>query len=116
MLKNYEIVMIITPLLYEEKVKKLIIEYKNFLKEKKGILLYTEYWGLKKFAYSIQKKKSGFFYLFEYKLNPIFISDLELKIRKYERILRFLNIKLDKNAMRFYKKKRKQSQFVQSIF
>ena len=58
--------------------------------------------------YSIQNKKTGFYVLFEYKANSSVVSDLEVELKRDERIMRFLTVKLDKHALEFAEKRRKK--------
>ncbi len=68
-----------------------------------------EDWGMKKLAYPIQKKSSGFYHMFEFKIDPSAITKFETELRRDERILRFLTVRLDKYAQ-IYSEKRKRLQ------
>ena len=68
-----------------------------------------EDWGLKKLAYAIQNKKSGFYHLFEYKAPGEAIEPLELEFRRDERMMRYLTVKLDKHAIAWAEKRRKRN-------
>ena len=70
-------------------------------------MVHEEDWGMKKLAYPIQKKSSGFYHLFEFKVDPLLISRLEIEFRRDERIIRFLTVKLDKHAIGYSEKRRK---------
>jgi len=59
-------------------------------------------------AYSIQKKKSGFYNLFEFKAEGHVINELEIEYRRDERLMRFLTIKLEKYATEYAEKRRKK--------
>ncbi|WP_185857700.1 30S ribosomal protein S6 [Blattabacterium cuenoti] len=108
MLKHYENIIIITPILSDAQAKETAKEYENYIIQKKGKIVYQEHWGLKKLAYSIQKKQSGCYHLFEFLLNSDLVSDLELKLRQDERILRFLTVKLDKYGIKYAESRRKK--------
>ena len=56
--------------------------------------------------YSIQNKKTGFYILFEFQANSNVVSDLEVELKRDERIMRFLTVKLDKHALAFSEKRR----------
>ena len=58
-----------------------------------------ENWGLKKLAYPIQNKKSGFYHLFEFNAPAEIITEFELEFRRDERVMRYLTVKLDKHAV-----------------
>ena len=64
--------------------------------------------GVKKLAYSIEKKKSGFYFLFEYKSSDgNLISDFELDFKRDERVMRWMTVKLDKHAISYAEKEEK---------
>lgn len=72
-------------------------------------MLHEENWGMKKLAYPIQKKSTGFYQLFEFKADPAFIAKLETEFRRDEKVIRFMTVKLDKFAVE-YSNKRKRLQ------
>ena len=95
-LKDYESVIIFTPVLSEDQLKDAVSKYRNLITENGGELVHEENWGLTKLAYPIQKKTTGFYHLYEFRANPEFISKFELAFRRDERIMRFLTTALDK--------------------
>ena len=74
--------------------------------ENGGEVVYEEDWGLRKLAYPIQKKTTGFYYLVEFKAEPSFINVLETQYRRDERIIRFLTFAMDKHAVAYAEKRR----------
>jgi len=105
-MNNYETVLILNPVLSEDQVKESIDKFKGFLSSNKATLVSDELWGLKKMKYSIQNKKTGFYILFEFKSNPECIADLEVNLKRDERVMRFLTVKLDKHAVDYSEKRR----------
>ncbi|WGH26684.1 MAG: 30S ribosomal protein S6 [Candidatus Shikimatogenerans bostrichidophilus] len=102
--KNYyETVIIFTPVLSDEQIKISYNDYKKFFLKKKIKILKIKELGMKKLAYEIKKKKNGFFYLFIYKSYPNLIKEINDKILQDERIIRFLIIKMNKYAIKYYK-------------
>ena len=106
MINQYETVFILTPVLSDEQLKEAVDRYKELLKENKCEVVHEETWGLKKLAYPIRKKSTGFYHLFEFRADGTFIDKLELTFRRDERILRFLTVKLEKDAIEWSKKRR----------
>jgi len=106
MLKNYETVFIMTPVLSDEQMKEAVVKFQKLLKDKGAEIIYEDHWGLRKLAYPIQKKTSGFYHLIEFKSEGSLISDLEVAFKRDERILRFLTVALDKHAVAYNEKKR----------
>lgn len=107
MLNQYETVFICTPVLSDAQVKETVKKFRDIITENGGELLHEENWGMKKLAYPIQKKSSGFYHLFEFKANPAFVAKLEIEFRRDERLIRFMTVKLDKYAVEYSNKRRK---------
>ncbi len=105
-LKDYESVIIITPVLSEEQLKDTVSKFRTLITEDGGELVHEENWGLTKLAYPIDKKSTGFYHLFEFKANPEFITKFELAFRREERVMRFLTTVLDKHAVIYNQRKR----------
>jgi len=106
MLKNYETVFIMTPVLSDEQMKEAVSKFQKMLKEKGAEIIHEDHWGLRKLAYPIQKKTSGFYHLIEFKAEGSLINTLEVAFKRDERILRFLTVALDKHAVAYNEKKR----------
>ena len=109
-MNQYETVFILTPVLSEEQMKEAVKKYEDQLTGKGAEIVHEECWGMKKLAYPIQKKSSGFYQLIEYKSEGDVIADVETELKRDERILRFLTVKLDKHAVAYNEKKRKKAQ------
>ena len=104
---HYETVFIVNPVLSEEQADQTAKKYEDFLKSKDSEIVSKESWGLKKLAYSIQKKKSGFYFLFEFKSNnENIISDIELDFKRDEKVMRWLTVKLDKHSIAYAENRR----------
>jgi small subunit ribosomal protein S6 len=109
--KRYETVFILTPVLSEDQAKEAAKKFEKILTDQGAKILHKENWGLKKLAYPIQKKSTGFYHLIEFAGTGAEIADLELAFKRDERILRFLTIALDKHAAAWADKRRgKQSE------
>ena len=107
MLRQYETVFIMTTVLSDEQMKETVQKYRKFLNEKGAEVVYEDNWGLRKLAYPIQKKSSGFYCLFEFKADPALIREWEVTFKRDERILRFQTVVLDKHSIAYNEKKRK---------
>ena len=109
-MSHYESVFILNPALSEDQVKDAIKKYEKFLKDNGCMIIEVENWGLKKLAYTIQKKLSGFYALidFEYDSQVNVIELYETELKRDERIMRYLNVSLDKDANDWAVKRRKK--------
>ena len=106
MLKQYETVFIATPVLSEEQIKEAVEKYRSFITSEGGEIVNDEDWGLKKLAYPIQKKTTGFYHLFEFRADSQFIEKLETQYRRDERIIRFLTFAMDKDSIAYSERRR----------
>ena len=91
MVNQYETVFIATPVLSESQMKDAVAKYTQLIRDNGGEVVYEEDWGLRQLAYPIQHKTTGFYYLIEF-------ND--------ERIIRFLTVALDKDAVAYAEKRR----------
>jgi small subunit ribosomal protein S6 len=106
MLNQYETVFIATPVLSESQMKEAVRKFKKVITDNKGEIVHEEDWGLKKLAYPIQKKSTGFYHLIEFRAESGAIAKLETEYRRDERIIRFLTMKMEKYAVAYAEKKR----------
>src|SRR5690606_36323064 len=105
-MQQYESVIVLTPLLSEDAAKEVIAKFKNILTEGGAEIVAEDNWGLKKLAYPIQKKTTGFYHLTEFKAPGELINKLEVEYKGDERIMRYLTVSLDKHARDYNEKKR----------
>ena len=105
-MNQYETVFILTPVLSDDQAKETVAKFKNLLTDGGAEILNEEAWGLKKLAYHIQKKTSGFYYLVEFKAEPALIDKFEVAFRRDEKVIRFMTVKLDKYAVAYAEKRR----------
>lgn len=106
MLNHYETVFIATPVLSEAQMKEAVTKFKSVITDNGGKIVHEENWGLRKLAYPIQKKSTGFYYLVEFEAEGALIDKLEVQYRRDERIIRFLTFRMDKYAVEYAEKKR----------
>lgn len=106
-MNNYETVFILTPVLSDDQVKDAVKGYAKVLKDSGAKIVNEENWGLKKLAYQIGHKSTGFYCLIEFDANGESIDKLETEFKRDERIMRFMTISLDKHAVKYNEKRRK---------
>jgi small subunit ribosomal protein S6 len=109
MVNQYETVFIMTPVLSDEQMKETVKKFKDYLLEKGAEFVHEENWGMRKLAYPVQKKSTGFYHMFEFKVEGPVIRDYEVYFKRDERVLRFLTVKLDKHAIAYNEKKRNKA-------
>jgi small subunit ribosomal protein S6 len=105
-MNQYETVFILTPVLSDEQMKETVAKFKSLLTDNGAEILNEETWGLKKMAYAIQKKSTGFYCLLEFKAEPTIVKKLETGYRRDEKVIRYITVKLDKYAVEYAGKRR----------
>jgi len=115
MLKQYETVFIMTPVLSDEQMKETVDKYQKFLVSKGAEIVHEDHWGLRKLAYPIQKKSTGFYHLIEFKADATLIKEWEVTFKRDERILRFLTVVFDKHMLAYSEKKRARSKAAKEV-
>ena len=106
MLKQYETVFIATPVLSDQQMKEAVAKYTKLIADNGGEVVYEEDWGLRQLAYPIQHKTSGFYYLIQFQAEPSFVETLETQYFRDERIIRYLTVALDKDAVEYAERRR----------
>ena len=106
MLNHYETVFILTPVLSDVQMKEAVEKFKTVLTDNGAAITNEENWGLRKLAYPIQKKSTGFYTLLQFDAEPTVIAKLDIQFRRDERVLRFLNFRLDKYAYEYAEKRK----------
>ena len=105
-MQQYEIVIVLTPLLSVDAAAEGIAKFSKILTDNGAEIVQEDNWGLRKLAYPIQKKTTGYYHLTEFRAPGDLINKLEIELRRDERVLRFLTIALDKHAIAYNEKKR----------
>ena len=110
-MKNYETVFILNPVLSEDQAKDTVEKFVKVLNKAKANVINVEKWGLKKMAYPIQNKSTGFYNLIEFSTDSSdLVNTLETEFRRDESVMRFLTIALDKHAL-IYNERRRKGEF-----
>ena len=107
MQNQYETVFIVTPVLSDAQMKETVKKYADLITSNGGEIVSQEDWGLKKLAYPIANKTTGYYNLFQYKADPSFVQTLEIQFgRDEERVIRHLTVAMDKDAVAYAEHRR----------
>ena len=109
-MNQYETVFILTPVLSDDQMKETVEKFKGVLTNAGAEIISEENWGLKKLAYPIDKKTTGFYVLIEFNAAPEIIKTLEIAYRRDEKVLRYLTVKMEKYAAEYAAKRRSNKQ------
>jgi len=105
-MNQYETTIVLTPLLSEEVAKEVIAKFSKLLVDNGAEIVMEDNCCLKKLAYLIEKKSTGYYHLTEYKCTGDVIGKIEIELKRDERVMRFLTIALNKHAVAYNDKKR----------
>ena len=105
-MNSYETVFILTPVLSDDQTKEAVQKFEGEISSLGGKIKHKENWGLRKLAYPIQKKSTGFYFLLEFEAEGKAIADLELAFKRDERVMRFLTTRMDKDHFEYAEKRR----------
>lgn len=92
--RDYELTVILSSEAEEKTQKDLLAKIKTMIKKFGGQANKVEEWGKRKFAYPINHKEEGVYYLFRFKLAPEEVVKLKDKLRLEEKIIRFLLVSI----------------------
>ena len=105
-MNSYETVFILTPVLSDVQAKEAVEKFVKVLTDNDATIVNTEEWGMRKLAYPIDKKSTGYYTLIEFDGEPTIVKKLETSYRRDERVMRFLIFRLDKYAAEYAAKRR----------
>jgi len=107
MKKNYELMVIFTPVLSTEEFNAATKSLKKFVTDHEGQVVGEDAWGLKSLAYPIAKKTTGLYYIMEFQSDPSLNARFTIHMNRDESIMRFMITALDKHAVAYNDRKRK---------
>ncbi len=106
---QYESAVIINAALEDEQIEQIIAKLKDTIEQNGGVIVDLDKWGRKRLAYQIRKSKIGYYVIFRFESPVEAIAKIERTYRLEESILRFLTIKLDKNAIEYLNEQKAKS-------
>ena len=106
-MRQYEVTFIVDPVLSGDEIKEAAQTYVDLVGNEKNKIVHVDEMGLRQLAYPINKRTSGVYYCVEFQNEDgIFIPKMELALRRDERIMRFLTVKLDRYGVKYNDDKR----------
>lgn len=90
---NYELALILSAKLTDEKQKKILDEVKKYITGAAGKAEDAKLFGKKKFAYPINKETEGFYFIITFQLEGKETAPLNKKLTLNEGVLRYLLIR-----------------------
>lgn len=105
----YESAILINAALEDNQIENVINRVKEFITTNGGQIRDFENWGRKRLAYPVEKSKIGYYAIFRFEAPGSIVSKLERFYNLDEHILRYLTIKLSKEALEQIEKNKTQS-------
>lgn len=106
-MNSYELMVIFTPVLSSEEYKAATKNLKKFISDNEGEVVGEDAWGLRSFAYPINKKTTGLYFVMEYKAAANLNAKFQIAMNRDESVMRFMITALDKHAVAYNDRKRK---------
>ena len=107
MINHYETVIIFSPLLSDDDVKREVSKYTKMVADGGATILEERQWGLRQLAYPIEGKSNGIYYIMEFAGPGTLHQKLEVEFKRDESIMRWLTVALDKYGIEYNDKRRK---------
>ncbi|HET6527183.1 MAG TPA: 30S ribosomal protein S6 [Balneolaceae bacterium] len=103
----YELTYIINPVLEDDQTKEVVEKFTQFIRDNDGEIDEIDEWGIRKFAYEMDKKNSGYYVNAYFTAPGELIEKLERTLRIDDNIMRYLTLKYDAKMLRHRELQRK---------
>ena len=94
-LRDYELVVIISPEVADDALDSVIDNISRFITENGGTVSNVDQWGKRKLAYPIKHFMEGSYVLTRFRLKPTLGKALEANLRISEEVLRHLLVRIE---------------------
>ncbi len=106
-MRHYEVTFIVDPVLSGDEVKSTAEHIQNDLKGFGATIIAVDEMGLQQLAYQMNKRSSGVYYSIEFgTIAADWLVKFELNLKRNEKLMRFLTVKLDKYGIKYNDDKR----------
>lgn len=99
---HYETAVIINAALDDEQIEVEATKIAGIITDGGGVISETEKWGRKRLAYTINKNRLGYYAIYRYEAPVGLIAELERLLKIDESVVRFLTIRLEKEALEYF--------------
>ena len=94
-MREYELVMVISPEVPDESVPATMDRVQQFIQERGGQVTKVDPWGRRRLAYRIRRHSEGNYVVAQFSLDPKAVRALEGNLELAEDVLRHLVVKLE---------------------
>jgi len=102
-MRTYELAIVADPRLSDEEHGAILDETKQLISNRGGEIVREESWGKRKLAYPIEKLTEGRYTFLFLQMEPkaaALFSEVELRLRQNDKILRYLTVRTDEDLRR----------------
>ena len=99
---HYETAVIINAALDDEQIEAVVAKITGIITDGGGEISETEKWGRKRLAYTINKNRIGYYVIYRFEAPVDLIAELERLMKIDESVVRFLTIRLEKEALEYF--------------
>ncbi|MCC5942672.1 MAG: 30S ribosomal protein S6 [Balneolaceae bacterium] len=103
----YEMTYILNPVLDDEKFSELVSFVNKLIEDNGGDIVEVDEWGVKKLAYEMDKKSTGYFVNMYFNAPGSAIEVVERNMRINDNIMRYLTLKYDAKMKRYFEFRQK---------
>jgi len=103
----YELTYILNPVLDDEKFSELVSFVNKLIEDNGGDVVEVDEWGVRKLAYDIDKKSTGYYVNMYFNAPADAIEVVERNMRIHDDIMRYLTLKYDPKMTRYYELRKK---------
>ena len=96
-MRDYELVLVISPEIAEEDVPSTIDKVSQFITGRGGTVAGVNRWGRRKLAYPIRRHMEGNYVLTQFQLEPDQVAGLEASLELAEEVIRHLVVRTDED-------------------
>lgn len=94
-MRDYELVVVISPDVEDEQVTATVDRLQQFVLERGGEVRQVDHWGRRKLAYPIDRYLEGNYVVTQFRLHPGRVRELESSLHLSEEVIRHLVVKLE---------------------
>ncbi|HXW01470.1 MAG TPA: 30S ribosomal protein S6 [Anaerolineae bacterium] len=94
-MRDYELAFIVRPNVDDNGVTAVVDKVSQFVKSANGEVASVDVWGRRNLAYPINNHREGVYVLFQAKMSPSALTELERNLKLSEEIIRYLLVKVD---------------------
>jgi small subunit ribosomal protein S6 len=94
-MRDYELALIVTPNIETEGVTTVVEKVSGMVGSINGEVASVDVWGRRALAYAINNHREGTYVLFQAKMPPAGITELERNLKLSEEIIRYLLVKIE---------------------